>query len=294
MKRSVKESLLQYSWLLSELRSFLGARAKEITTPSIIAGDAKGSMAIRLNGESAHLARSNVLHLMATAAEIGNCYSIQRVFREEREETRFHLAEFDLLDSVFVQCGLEDILSFVETMILEVRDHAAIEFGEDAVAKLSGKEFARIDWERAAKEVGERSVDDLSHEILYDAPYFIVNLPVGQVSWALKDSENGRKRSFNLILPTSGEVAEGGERDLNGLKMQSKFDRIGRAKQLGWYAEAVSRLEGPVVSFGIGVERLAMWLFKKGDISDVNLFYRKLGFSEIYAHTLDGEKTALL
>lgn len=73
MKCSAKESLLQYSWLLSELRSFVGAKAKEITTPSIIAGDAKGSMPICLNGEVAHLARSNVLHLMAVAAVIGNC-----------------------------------------------------------------------------------------------------------------------------------------------------------------------------------------------------------------------------
>lgn len=281
MKCSAKELLLQYSWLLSELRSFVGAKAKEITTPSIIAGDAKGSMPICLNGEVAHLARSNVLHLMAVAAELGNCYSIQRVFREEREVTKFHLAEFDLLDSVFVRSGMEDVMSFIETMISQVRDRAAIEFGEDAVAPLATKDFARIDWKHAVKEAGERKVDDFSHEILYDAPYFILNLPNGQVSWALKDSEDGMKRSFNLILPSSGEVAEGGERDLNGRKLQFKFERIGRSKQLGWYAKAVSQIDGPVVSFGIGIERLAMWLFKKDDISEVNLFYRKLGFSEI-------------
>ena len=280
MKCSAKESLLQYSWLLSELRSFVGARAKEITTPSIIAGDAKGSMPIRLNGEVAHLARSNVLHLMA-AAELGNCYSIQRVFREEREATKFHLAEFDLLDSIFVRNGLEDVMLFIETMISQVRERAAIEFGEDVVASLNTKDFARIEWKHAAREVGERNIDDFSHEILYDVPYFIVNLPNGQVSWALKDSEDGMKRSFNLILPTAGEVVEGGERDLDGRQMQLKFERIGRSKQLGWYANAISRIDGPAVSFGIGIERLAMWLFKKDDISDVNLFYRKLGFSEI-------------
>lgn len=281
MKCSSKESLMQYSWLLSALRSAVGAKAKEITTPSIIAGDAKGAMPICLNGEVAHLARSNVLHLMAVAVELGNCYSIQRVFREEREETKFHLAEFDLLDSVFVRSGMEEVMSFIETMISQVRDRAAIEFGEDAVAPLTTKDFARIDWKHAATEVGERNVDDFSHEILYDVPYFIVNLPNGQVSWALKDSEYGTKRSFNLILPTSGEVIEGGERDLNGRQMQLKFERIGRSRQLGWYAKAVSQIDGPVVSFGIGIERLAMWLFKKDDISDVNLFYRKLGFSEI-------------
>jgi len=281
MKCSSKESLMQYSWLLSALRSAVGAKAKEITTPSIIAGDAKGAMPICLNGEVAHLARSNVLHLMAVAVELGNCYSIQRVFREEREETKFHLAEFDLLDSVFVRSGMEEVMSFIETMISQVRDRAAIEFGEDAVAPLTTKDFARIDWKHAATEVGGRNVDDFSHEILYDVPYFIVNLPNGQVSWALKDSEYGTKRSFNLILPTSGEVIEGGERDLNGRQMQLKFERIGRSRQLGWYAKAVSQIDGPVVSFGIGIERLAMWLFKKDDISDVNLFYRKLGFSEI-------------
>lgn len=281
MKCSSKESLMQYSWLLSALRSAVGAKAKEITTPSIIAGDAKGAMPICLNGEVAHLARSNVLHLMAVAVELGNCYSIQRVFREEREETKFHLAEFDLLDSVFVRSGMEEVMSFIETMISQVRDRAAIEFGEDAVAPLTTKDFARIDWKHAATEVGERNVDDFSHEILYDVPYFIVNLPNGQVSWALKDSEYGTKRSFNLILPTSGEVIEGGERDLNGRQMQLKFERIGRSRQLGWYAKAVSQIDGPVVSFGIGIERLAMWLFKKDDISDVNLFYRKLGFPEI-------------
>lgn len=281
MKCFPKESLLQYSWLLSELRSFVGAKAKEITTPSIIAGDATGSMPILLNGEVAHLARSNVLHLMAVAAKLGNCYSIQRVFREEREVTRFHLSEFDLLDSVFVRSGMEDVMSFIEAMISQVRDRAAIEFGEDAVAPLTTKDFARIDWRYAVKKVEERKVDDFSHEILYNTPYFIVNLPNGQVSWALKDLEDGIKRSFNLILPTSGEVVEGGERDLNVQKLQLKFERIGRSKQLGWYAKAVSQIDGPVVSFGIGVERLAMWLFKKDDISEVNLFYRKLGFSEI-------------
>lgn len=285
MKCSVKESILQYSWLLSELRTVIGEKAKEITTPSIIAGDAKGSMAVSLNGEVAHLARSNVLHLMAVAVELGNCYSIQRVFREERIETKFHLAEFDLLDSVFVRSSLEDVMSFIEIMISKIRNRAVIEFGEEAVAPLAVKEFTRVDWKCVAKKIGGgegQNIDDFSHEILYDVPYFITNLPCGQVSWALRDSEAGMKRSFNLIFPTSGEVVEGGERDLDGRQMQLKFQRIGRYKQLGWYASAVSQIEGPAVSFGIGIERLAMWLFKKDDISDVNLFFRKSGFSEIH------------
>ena len=282
VKFSARESLLQYSWLLSELRSLIATKAKEITTPSIIAGDAKGSIPIKFNGENAHLARSNVLHLMATAAEMGSCYSIQRVFREEREETRFHLSEFDLLDAVFVRSSLEDVMSFVESLFFQLREHAANEFGEDVVAPLKSKSFARLDWELAAKKVATQNVEDLSHELLYDTPYFVVNLPEGQVSWALKDSNDGRKCSFNLILPSSGEVAEGGERDLNGQRMKLKFELIGQSRQLGWYAIALLRHKGPVVSLGIGIERLAMWLFKKDDIAKVSLFYRKLVVPEVF------------
>jgi len=280
MKSCAKESLLQYSWLLSELRSFFGARAKEITTPSIIAGDAKGSMPICLNGEVAHLARSNVLHLVATAVEIGDCYSIQRVFRDENKETRFHLAEFDLLDSVFIKCDLNDAMSFIELLVSHIHNRAAAEFGEDAVAPLESQKFARMDWS-LTRMFAQHTEEDLSHRILMNNPYFIENLPSGQVSWALRDMAPGVKRSFNLILPNCGEVAEGGERDLDGERMAIKLRDIGRLRQLGWYAKAVSQLEGQVVSLGIGVERLAMWLFRKDDISNVNLFSRKLTFSEI-------------
>jgi len=281
MQSFARENLIQYSWLLSELRAAVGELAREITTPSIIYGDSKDSIPLAFNGETAHLARSNVLHLMATAAEIGSCFSIQRVFRDEHVKTRFHLSEFDLLDAVFVRTGIEDVMEFVEALIRRVHERATREFGNGAISPLDGKRFKRFNWHQARSMACVLESEDLSHVQMLDEPYFLENLPKGQVSWALRDSPNGNKCSFNLILPIAGETAEGGERDLDGKSMMLKFENIGRIKQLGWYAKALTRLQGPVTTFGVGVERLAMWLFKRDDIADVNLFYRKLTFSEL-------------
>ncbi len=281
MSSTVKESLILYSWLLSELRVVVGERAKEITSPSIIFGDAEGSIGLTFNGKPAHLARSNVLHLMVIASELGSCYSIQRVFRDERIETRFHLSEFDLLDMIFVRTEIDEAMEFIEALIRRVHKRAVKKFGVSVVAPLCEKRFERIRWRQARSNTYVENTNDLSHVVLFDDPYFVVNLPKGQVSWALRDSSVWEKCSFNLILPVVGETAEGGERELDGRAMMLKLGHIGRVRQLGWYAKSLSRLQSPVTSIGIGVERLAMWLFKRTDIADVNLFYRKLDFPEL-------------
>lgn len=278
----LRKTLMEYSWLLSTLRELMGAFALEISTPSIIFGDAKGAFSIRFHGQPAHLARSNVLHLLATATVLGTCYSVQRVFRDEAAFSNCHLSEFDLLDCVLIGVPISKSMDIVEQLIREIHDKAIVQFGAESVAPLTNISFCRMPWQEAEKHFAMASQGDLSHGIKSEEPVFLTNIPRAYVSWALKDTQDGNNKSaFNLMLPGVGEVVEGGERDLNRKKLLTKLCLIGRLQQLKWYADAIGCMNEPVTSFGLGVERLAMWLFNMPDITKITMFWRKACFSEI-------------
>jgi len=77
-----------------------------------------------------------------------------------------------------------------------------------------------------------------------------------------------------------GEVAEGAERLNDAENLENKFINLGLNEQLGWYARSMKYPNSSSVGFGVGLERLAMWLFGLNDIRELNPIYRDEAFSE--------------
>jgi len=61
------------------------------------------------------------------------------------------------------------------------------------------------------------------------------------------------------------------------------------ATQLGWYTRMMPYSDFPLAGFGIGVERLLMWILGLKNIRQINPIYRDTGFSEI-STTKTGEQ----
>lgn len=289
-----KNSVFRFAWLLRTLRRFAEEFAVEVCLPTVVAGDARDSWPIDFYGHVAHLTRSNALHLGTVSSSVGSCFCLQRVFRKEPVASRYHLSEFSLFECALTGVDGRECMDCVENMIRKIHCEAFKAFGDDEVAEIGEMPFEQVDWLDASHKIQDvDKVDfnrspgadvqiDMSHGNMEKSfPFFLVNLPRGQVSWACKDTQDGRKVSFNLIAPYAGEISEGGERETNREFLIEKFARANRVPQLSWYAYAMGKVDPPLSIFAIGVERLAMWLFKHEDIDEVNMFPRKLGFSEI-------------
>ena len=290
----MKKAMLRFGWLLKTIRNIAEEFAVEVSVPTLVSGDARDSWLLDFYGQKAHLARSNALHISATSALVGSCFCIQKVFRIEDAGTPYHLSEFSLFECAIPRTDCLACMDRVEGMIRRIQCEAVEAFGQNEVAVLCQEPFVRLDWIDAVNKVcsighvdfnhspGADVHLDLSHVCVKEnAPIFLVDLPQGQVSWACKDMADGRKVSFNLIVPYAGEVSEGGERETDRGLLMDRFKRANRMPQLSWYASSIEKVESPLSVFAIGLERLAMWLFKYDDIGDVNGFLRKRCFPEI-------------
>ena len=117
--------------------------------------------------------------------------------------------------------------------------------------------------------------------IAANGPVFVTNFPRSIASWTARPVDENHARSFNLLLPGVGETAEGAERQTRQDWMAQKIKLAGVEEQLRWYPAMMPYTDFQLTSMGLGVERLAMWLFGCSNIRDLKPIYRDTGFSEI-------------
>ena len=285
-------SLLQaYSFVLSKIREHL-ARAGyiEVRLPCVHFGHTKKDcFPLEFFGKPARLSSSNALFSNAYAMQLVRVYSIQRCFRAEKSRTRKHLAEFDMLEVTTLGSTLEEEMQRVEDLVLELigiigeSEFAALLLPEAAAAAkipFRRQSYASIEaiYNLAGKGLGRHDV-----EIAGTAPVFVTHFPEAIGSWTAERLGNGCSASFNLLLPNAGEVAEGAQRLNDKRSLMAKFRALGLEEQLGWYAQAISYAGCRSTGFGLGVERLAMWLFGVRNIRALQPIFRDTRFSEVYA-----------
>ena len=282
--------LLQaYSFLLCKIREHLGrAGYVEVRLPCVHFGHMKKDcFPLEFFGKPARLSSSNALFSNAFAMQLVRVYSIQRCFRAEKSRTRKHLAEFDMLEVTTLCSVLEEEMQRVEDLVLALIDiigeseFAALLLPEvTASAKLPFRRLSyasvEADYNLAGKGLGCHDV-----VIAGKAPVFVTHFPEAIGSWTAESLGHGCSASFNLLLPNAGEVAEGAQRHNDKIALMAKFRALGLEDQLGWYAQSISYAECRSTGFGLGVERLAMWLFGVRNIRALQPIFRDTRFSEV-------------
>lgn len=258
------------AWLLDELRLRFQQVALEVRLPMLGPNLTKGGVVAKCGRQSYALPQCHTLLVTAATCRNGNSFCIQRAFRANDVNSRFHLQEFDLLECGLLHTSSEQAMTIIESMLADIR------------SAMGGKRlqpFSRIAWAQMntsaqsfqifdEESPGREELQDFSHGVNLSEPIFLTNLPWTQSSWATATVSPSITTRFNLLVPEIGEIVEGGERLLDQKSLTILFDRIGILSQMGWYADSLSAEVGPVTVFAIGIERLAMWLFGYDDIRE--------------------------
>ncbi len=282
--------LKSYSLMIDVIRCyFKSINVLEIRLPTIHYGLARGSLFyIDFYGLPARLTSSNALFADIYSTQMGPVYSIQKCFRAEPSHTRRHLSEFDLLEVALPDYALEDGMKMLEQLVYYVvrtlTDANILScLNSDSLIQYSVP-FKRVSFSDIEDKIVGNRINASSAEILLidSAPVFIVGFPHSQSSWTAEHTDNKYSASFNLLLPHVGEVAEGTQRYHDVKRFKRMFHALGLDKQLCWYRDGMVYNGLRTVGFGLGLERLAMSLFRLANIRQLHPIYRDTRFSEIH------------
>jgi asparaginyl-tRNA synthetase len=283
------EIVRAYAFLQDVLREYLIADGStEVRLPSIHAGKNYGDFfGLDYFGHTARLTSSNALFLDIYAVQLQRTFSIQKCFRAEKSHTNRHLAEFDMLEAARLNRSLEDAMAEVENLLKFVLD----KFARSPFAGISPLDFTNLKERKFAvipyKKIEQqynlegKGLGKHDREIAGDEPVFVIHFPRKIASWTAKPIDDKYTRSFNLLLPQVGEVVEGTERQTHRKEFQNIIQTAGAEEQLGWYLNMLPYSDFLLSGFGLGIERLAMWLLGLKNIREIHPIYRDTGFSEL-------------
>jgi len=274
-----------YSNVLSAVRNYLCEEGFiELRLPTLHKGKTKANhFSLNFFNSDARLSSSNALYITICAANLGKVYSLQKSFRAEASKTFKHLSEFDMLEVGIAGISFNEFLDFTEDFVKIILANL---LKAEIIKTDHCTNFRRVHYWDIAKEYGieNKGLGKLELEIASSGPIFVTHFPAPLSSWAALSKNEKEKYSFNLLLPGVGEVAEGCLRDTRKSFMAKKIKTLKLEEQIGWYADLLPSENVPVCCFGIGVERLSMWLAGIKNIRHMSMFYRDMGFSEDKTH----------
>ncbi len=244
-----------------------------------------------------YLTQSWQLYAEAGIASLGKIYTIAPSFRAEKSRTRRHLTEYWHLEAEMPFCDFECLIKTIEDFITYVCHKLAKEakkelerFGRDPKDLLKIKKpFPRITYSEAIEilkkdgvkiEWGEDFGADEERVLTkhFDVPFFVTHYPKGVKAFYHKPDPKDPKvtLSVDLLAPEGyGEIIGAGERieDLETLLKRIKEEKLD-PKDYEWYIDL--RRYGSVKhsGFGLGVERMIMWILKLEHIRDAIPFPR--------------------
>ncbi|MCW3976333.1 MAG: asparagine--tRNA ligase [Candidatus Bathyarchaeota archaeon] len=281
---------------------FLSHGYIEFQSPVIITAAVEGGSTLfelKYFNRKAYLTQSWQLHAEAAIASVGKIFTIAPSFRAEKSRTRRHLTEYWHIEAEEPWCDLKKTMKVQEELVTHVLHELAKDlpremetFGRDPKDLLKIKpSFPRITYDQAAEMLRKEGVsvawgEDLTWEqqkvlsFKFQTPFFITHFPKSAKAFYHKpDPERSDVTlSDDLQAPEGyGELIGGGQRihDLDELLERIKEEELD-AKNYRWYIEL--RKFGPVphAGFGLGLERLIMWVCKLDHIRDAIPFPRTL------------------
>jgi len=250
-------------------------------------------------GKQAYLTQSWQLYAESAISSIGKIFTLAPSFRAEKSRTRRHLTEYWHLEVEEPFCDLAGTMAMQEEFVSHICQQLAKQmpeefklFGRDPKELMAVKPpFKRITYDEAIeiikKEGGEvewgEDLTWLQEKILtlkHKIPFFVYKYPRGvKAFYHMPDSENPKVTlSADLMAPEGyGELIGGGQRTHDFKQMMERLkDEKLDPKAYDWYIDLRRWGTMPHSGFGMGVERLLMWILKLDHIRDAIAFPRTM------------------
>ena len=257
-------------------------------------------------GKKAGLSVSAQLEGETAALAMGKIYTFGPSFRAENSNTPKHLAEFWHVEPEVAFAELPDVIALAEEMVKFVIGRVLekcpkeMEFFDkfmengliERLTKLISEDFGTITYTEAIELLKKADVDfqypvewgcDLQteheryiSEKIFNKAVFVTNYPKEIKSFYMKQNDDGKTvAAVDLLVPGVGEIIGGSEREADYDKLLEAMKV--RNMPLDPYADYLDlRKYGSVPhgGFGLGFERLIMYVTGMANIRDVVLYPR--------------------
>ena len=137
----------------------------------------------------------------------------------------------------------------------------------------SGKKFEyKVEWGVDLQSEHERYLVE-NH---FKKPVILINYPKDIKAFYMKQNEDGKTvRAMDVLFPKIGEIIGGSEREADYMKLKNRIEELNiPEKDMWWYLETRKFGTAPHSGFGIGFERLLMFVTGMTNIRDVIPFPR--------------------
>lgn len=252
-------------------------------------------------GKSANLTVSGQLEGETFAQAFKKIYTFGPTFRAENSNTQRHASEFWMIEPEIAFADLYDDMNLIENMLKYVIKYILengkdeMNFFENFVCKGKIQQLQELlnskihiceykDAVRICKESGKKFDnrleygDDLSTEHekyltddYFKGPVFVTNWPKDIKAFYMRlNDDNETVAAVDLLVPGSGELVGGSQREERlDVLLQRMKDMNVPAKEMEWYLD-LRRFGGTKHSgFGLGFERLIMYVTGVENIRDV-------------------------
>ena len=260
-------------------------------------------------GKPANLTVSGQLEGELAATALGAIYTFGPTFRAENSNTPRHLAEFWMIEPEIAFYDINDNMDLAEEFIKycvkwaldNCRDD--LEFlnnmiDKELIARLESvisTDFVRLEYTEGIK-ILEKAVAD-GHKFEYPVfwgadlaseherylvenhfkrPVILTGYPKEIKAFYMKQNEDGKTvRAMDVLFPKIGEIIGGSEREENYDKLMQRIEELNiPMKDMWWYLDTRKFGSCPHSGFGLGFERLLLFVTGMQNIRDVIPFPR--------------------
>lgn len=260
-------------------------------------------------GKQASLTVSGQLEGELGATALGDIYTFGPTFRAENSNTPRHLAEFWMVEPEMAFYDITDNMDLAEDFIKHLVKYALdncyddIQFLNDRydnelierLKSVISTEFVRLEYTEGIKILEEAIKNGVQFEYPvywgvdlqseherylvekhFGKPVILTGYPKEIKAFYMKQNEDGKTvRAMDVLFPKIGEIIGGSEREANLEKLETRIDEIGMShRTLEWYLDTRRFGSCPHSGFGLGFERLLLFVTGMANIRDVIPFPR--------------------
>ena len=263
-------------------------------------------------GKKTSLTVSGQLNAENFAMAFGDVYTFGPTFRAENSNTQRHAAEFWMIEPEMAFCDLAGDMDVAEAMIKHIitrvleRCPDEINFFNSFVDKglkarlehVAASDFARVSYTEAV-EILKKHNDRFEYRVdwgtdlqteherylteqVFKRPVFVTDYPKEIKAFYMRLNDDGKTvAAADCLVPGIGEIIGGSQREERLDMLEARIRELGmKPEDYWWYCDLRRYGSCRHAGFGLGFERMVMYLTGVSNIRDVELHPRTVGNAE--------------
>ena len=260
-------------------------------------------------GKKTSLTVSGQLNAENFAMAFGDVYTFGPTFRAENSNTARHAAEFWMIEPEMAFCDLDGDLEVMESMVKHIINRVMERCPDDLaffnsfvdkglierLQHVASSDFGRVTYTEAVKLLKESGVKfdypvewgiDLQTEHerylteqIFKRPVFVTDYPKEIKAFYMRLNDDGKTvAAADCLVPGIGEIIGGSQREERLELLENRIRELGmNPEDYWWYCDLRRYGSCRHAGFGLGFERMVMYLTGIGNIRDVELHPRTVG-----------------